>query len=290
MIIDDFKHQFRELDKSMSDEDIAIDIIILGRNFYSVEEDRRKSVANFLGQSSQGFNIIPKNYLSKEILKSEIDRKIKEYGISTKLSALSYEEFAQHLVSNQGYIGDIHHEYINKSLLISAIKNRPDEMAIKEKYLIKHKNLIDADLANEMVSLTLKYIYLIPDSSLITDQSLLSGLRSEPNGAFILNEMGKKNLINQAVSEGVWCSLISKPESLEQAIKSRMKMQKTKINEILYLNAFISSFSIKDVAPLMKTEGRRRILVELFSNHDLLSVFSNNNFIKGILLEGSLGI
>ncbi len=278
-----------EIEDSYSDQQLATRISLGLIDFDKIKEQRRKNVADILGETASGFRKVSKEYMTDQMIGAEIKRIHKDFEVQTELQGCDYYELSSIMLATSPspdlVARRIHPEFYDKKLLKLALDAKLDFSTINLK-----KINVDSEFANELVKNSILSVKLLPDISVVTDESLLQGLKKNQRANMVLVGIGRKHLLKQAVAQGMWTPGADRPENLSDAIKQRMKLKTGLLGVSAYLDTFITSFPIQDVASLMKTHARKKVLLKLYSGDELLETFPEDHFIKGIVLEDQLGL
>lgn len=132
------------------------------------------------------------------------------------------------------------------------------------------------------------------DSRFISDELLKSVITEKPKrSAAVVEAAGRRNVIDELVSAGFWphreSDVPRKPGCIADVIKLRGS-KKWDSNHRMWLNALIRSYPESEVFPLMKTNARRKILVDVYDRDLLLNDHKSDKQLMGILLHDELGI
>lgn len=280
-----------ELEEMKPVEEFETEISMLGREFNSIPETKKKPVAELLARSHSGFKRIPPDHLTPDMINMEKHRLCEKGDVPGEIASGPYPELVKYLLAEgKIFFFTVHPAFITRELLLNTFKTAKGGRITTAQSIEKFAHLIDSEVADAMVRVSIKYLLYINDASLFSDNALLEAIHKEPDSCDLLLMGGKKHILEQAVSEGMWVSSLPKPKSLQEGIKLRMNQKRGSTSRICCLNVYLSSFPPDEVIPLMKSESRRKVLLDLYPSDVLLKLMPEDNFVKGALLDRSLGL
>lgn len=278
-----------ELEAMKSVEEYETEISMLGREFNSIPETKKKPVAELLARSHSGFKRIPPDHLTADMINMEKHRICEKVDAPGEITSWPYPELVEYLlIEGRMSFSAVHPVFITKELVLKVFRAGNDagfHIGVTQGAGL----IIDEELANVMVKLDVRFILHVPNPAVVDDHCLLEGLMNKPDNAHYLARFGREHVVRKAVAEGLWPGYKQKPKSLVEAINMRMKNQK---NDDLnaYLNAFISNFQPDEVVPLMRSEARKKVLLGIYPPDVLLNLMPNDNFVKTSLLDQAMAL
>lgn len=284
------------LEELMDVEDIATGISM---GITSIHEYDRKyiteDVLNELAKEVSGFNKLPRNYLTDNLI---------EKGISLlhgkdevlKLTGTSYERYEQAAIyglsNNKLYLGTVHPELITKKILLTAIANKtigPDRELLTNTHISK---LIDDEVGLACIRQNLVFAFKHAGGERISDELWFQAINDEPGVSKYLVGKQRDDLLKGLIENGFWPEnfLGSKPVDLPASVSKLAKNAVKDEYQALMVKALILTHPIEEVLPLFKTPARKKMLGNLYSIEELRPHMKAFPFIKGAVLEESLGL
>jgi hypothetical protein len=209
-----------------------------------------------------------------------------------------YEQSAINLMGMGAHISSFHRDLLTEKIAHCALEyNISSTLTFRDQLNESQKALFTPDMlkyAFENAPETVKKLSR-EEVEQIGDETLLSVFMKAQVFAYSLFQIGKPKLFSQVVAAGAWMypgvfNENPRPSDLGETIRKRMKLENFMHKEIAYYNAYIASHPLIDVAPLMKSTARRKVLLEIFPAQELLQVFKDDREMKGLILEEEMGL
>jgi hypothetical protein len=209
-----------------------------------------------------------------------------------------YEATAINLIGLGHHISFFHRDLLTEKIARCALeRNIASTLSYREKLTPSQQALFTPDMLRYAVENDPEVIVKLTteETGQFDDNFLLSVFRKKPEYSYCLFRVGRPKLFADMVASGSWMFAgvfeeHPRPTTTAKAIQQRMKLEPWMNKEIAYYNAFISNSPLEEIAPLMTSRARRKVLLEIFPADDLLDHFKNDAAMKGCILEDQLGL
>lgn len=209
-----------------------------------------------------------------------------------------YETTAINLLGVGHHISAFHRELLTEKIVRCSLeRNIASTLSYRQKLTPSQQALFTPGMLRYAVENDPEVILKLTseETNQFDDEFLLTVFRETPEYSYCLFRVGRPKLFAEMVASGSWMFAgvfdeHPRPTTTAKAILQRMKLEPWMSKEIAYYNAFISNSPLEEIAPLMTSRARRKVLLEIFPADELLDHFKNDAAMKGCILEDQLGL
>lgn len=286
-----------KIDNTMNPEWIVRQIHSFGLPFSAVHPDIVEDVVILSASTQIGFNEIPRRFHTRQVEALAANSVAKTYSLD---KSDSYYDVVKQMIARGNGLGWIHSEYIDTPLILIALNQRDDHFRNCVSWLTnKAREMIDDQVLDFCATKGFDIVQKLIDSGFsiydFNKHTLYNVLIDDPLNASVLFKNGRTDVVCEAIGNGFWPKPLTekfpnKPKTLKDCIDLRMTTASERAAQIGWLNAYIATYPLVCVAPLMNTEARRNILIEIFSSDQLIGLFKDDKRFNGRILESTLGL
>lgn len=256
----------------------------------------------------RAFRLIPGHLLTPELIDIGANDLCELMGEEDCFTQGSYESTVLKLLNkNINLLHAFHPDLLTKKIIDAYLEDSPWSTVDRRKRIGSlAASFIDADALNKAVEARIDILSILDPSevALLTDHTLLASLLNQPSYGLHLEQVGRKDILTKAISQGLWLNNHTwdtldldnplqgapRPPTLRDAVETRMKMDARNQVDSLYYDCFVAGHSLEDLKPLVRSRARRAWVMGLFPADEIRAVFKDDYEMKGMLLEQDLGM
>lgn len=254
----------------------------------------------------RSFKKIPERYLSPELIDLAAQDLCELMGEKDCYVPGCYETTALNLLARKVDMHSLHRDLLTKKIIDTCLEMNPYKTVGRRKKIgALGASFIDPKALGKAVEAKIAVLTILDASEIasLTDDNLAASIRNDPSQGRHLQRIGRRDILIQEISKGLWCNQTSwecpvdvdikghpRPPTLADAVAARMRIDEQNLIDILYHDCFVAGFPIQEVRPLIKSRAEREWLIELYPRDDLLKAFKYDRQMKGLLLEQELGM
>jgi hypothetical protein len=249
-------------------------------------------VLRTLASDPSGFRLIPEKYLTDELLQTgmgyiqgreaDLHRTV-DYKLNYRLLAI------KKIQQGSFTLAAINYDLIDKRMILQALKSS----AMGGNGVISkiRPSLIDDEIALASLDTGYKFFFSVaPNYSFSLSTWTSAILKDEAYWAFAAKDECLP-ILKELLKAGYWPvkTLGPRPESIKSAIIDYRKEGFDSFMDVIYMN-YIKSFPMEETLPWLEAKSRMALRESLYSIEELKPHMRQFPYLKGLVLESSLGL
>jgi hypothetical protein len=242
-----------------------------------------------MADTNPGFKLIPQEYLTDALLKrgmSHFRAKSADVHLTTDYKENYRLAAIKKMAEQEITLAAFNFDLIDKRMILQALScsmmGNPDcllKVRIEE---------IDDEVA--LALLQKNYSPFHSGSSRFKLSTWVAAIQKSSMYWEVAIEDQHVSILKKLLDDGHWPEYSGKkPEGLNDAITRASKQNNPTVVEMA-LNCYIRSFPMEETLPLLKADSRVSLRESLYSTEELLPYLRQFPFLKGRVLESSLGL